>query len=346
MIDEGAEPADAGNYTEIIRISDIEDFRASDEPTVLGDRRDGKFYRYTPTIKLCVNVALATGRPLLVLGQTGCGKSSLAFNLARTLQWRYYEFVVTSRSQGRDLLYRFDVVRRLGDAQFHARSGSQAGHSEQSDHHQGPLDFTESYYPYIEPGPLWWIIDRTSASRRGYPGESRPPFLGAADPSVWTPDDGRDRGAVLLIDEVDKAEPDFPNNLLVPLGSNQFQVEEVSQTVRLADRGDHTSSRNPFVIITSNRERALPDAFVRRCIVLEIPVPGVVDLVEIARKALRVDDTSFLAAIAQRLEKLRGPGSLSIAEYLDAVQAIRRLNASGQAITDILLQNAWRERPY
>jgi MoxR-like ATPase len=335
-----------GRYTEIVRIKDVEDFRGNDDGQILGDRRDGKLYRYTPGLKLCVNVALATGRPLLVLGPTGCGKSSLAFNLARIMHRRYYEFVVTSRSQGRDLLYRFDAVRRFGDAQFHARSPAQPGRADSSDRPDGLEDFWTSYYPYIEPGPLWWIINPASAARRGYPINSTARFKGAEDPKVWGPDPDGETGAVLLIDEVDKAEPDFPNNLLVPLGSRQFVVEEVSRTMRLDDGSGDPANRNPLVIITSNRERELPEAFVRRCVVAEIPVPRVSDLVEIARIAFGDARPGMHEEIALRLEELRGSDSLSTAEYLDAVTAIRRLDASGQAVSDILLQNSWRANPY
>ena len=341
-LDQSAE----GRYTEIVAIKDVEDFRGVGEAQILGDRRDGKLYRYTPRLKLCVNVALATGRPLLVLGPTGCGKSSLAFNLARVIGRRYYEFVVTSRSQSRDLLYRFDAVRRFGDAQVHAQSWSQPGRADPSDHQNDLDDFSTSYYPYIEPGPLWWIIDKTSAARRGYPGKSRAPFKDAADPKVWGPDLDQENGAVLLIDEVDKAEPDFPNNLLVPLGSRQFVVEEVSRTMRLGNGAEDLASGNPLVIITSNRERELPEAFVRRCVVAEIPVPRVIDLVEIARIAFGDAHTGTYEEIARRLEELRGPDSLSTAEYLDSVTAIRKLNASGTALSNILLQISWRANPY
>jgi MoxR-like ATPase len=410
-----SEQAAEGRYTEIVPIKDVEDFRGPDEARVLGDRRDGKLYRYTPKLKLCINVALATGRPLLVLGPTGCGKSSLAFNLARIMRRRYYEFVVTSRSQGRDLLYRFDAVRRFGDAQLHARSWSAPGLFEPSDSRSGVEDSRESYYPYIEPGPLWWIIDRASAARRGYPGRSELPFPRAEDPMVWGPaeereadlmpsandpeqlsieedpgqpgieedpgqpgigedlvqidlgeadlwseltlpsleapaiegpSDPQEAGAVLLIDEVDKAEPDFPNNLLVPLGSRQFIVDEVSRIMRLGEGAADSPSRDPLVVITSNGERDLPEAFVRRCVVAEIPIPRVSDLVEIARIAFSDADADRLGEIALRLEELRGPEALSIAEYLDAVTAIRRLDASGQALSEILLQTSWRANSY
>jgi MoxR-like ATPase len=66
-----------------------------------------------------------------------------------------------------------------------------------------------------------------------------------------------DEGAVLLIDEVDKADIEFPNDLLLELDRMEFHVHETGETVRARKR--------PLVIITSNNEKELPDAFLRRC---------------------------------------------------------------------------------
>src|SRR5215467_2011479 len=79
----------------------------------LADRRDGAVYVYhDERVTLAVNVALATGRPLLLLGRSGTGKSSLARNVALRLGFRFYEAVVTSRTHARDLLWGVDLLRR------------------------------------------------------------------------------------------------------------------------------------------------------------------------------------------------------------------------------------------
>ncbi|MEZ5609808.1 MAG: ATP-binding protein [Rhodocyclaceae bacterium] len=62
------------------------------------DRRDGFLYIYDPHLQMAVEVALATGRPLLLRGEPGSGKSSLAAFIARNLGYRYYETVITSHS--------------------------------------------------------------------------------------------------------------------------------------------------------------------------------------------------------------------------------------------------------
>src|SRR6478735_1711529 len=80
------------------------------------DQRDGAVYVTDPDLLLAVDVALAARRPLLLRGDPGSGKSSLAAFLARNLGWRYYEQVVTARTRPRDLLWTFDAVRKLADA--------------------------------------------------------------------------------------------------------------------------------------------------------------------------------------------------------------------------------------
>ena len=106
------------------------------------DSRSGSVYRMPSTLHLAVEVALTTGRPLLLRGEPGTGKSSLAPCIARRLGWRYYEHVVTSASTATDLLWRFDAVRRLADAQAKKRRPESE---------------------YVSPGVLWWALDRASA---------------------------------------------------------------------------------------------------------------------------------------------------------------------------------------
>ena len=75
-----------------------------------------------------------------------------------------------------------------------------------------------------------------------------------------------DERVVLLIDEIDKADLEFPNDLLWELDRMEFYIPEIDQTVKAKHR--------PVVIITSNAEKELPDAFLRRCIFHYIAFPG------------------------------------------------------------------------
>ena len=259
-----------------------------------GDQDDGTVYIYTDELELAVNVALATGRPLLLRGPSGAGKSTLAKNVAYIQGWRYYRTVISSRTQAQDLLWRFDNVLRLSEA----------------------LDARTTVGPdaaYIEPGVLWWAFDRESAKRRG---TDHPDVPELPDPTPWSPDAAR---AVVLIDEIDKADPDVPNNLLVPLGSYTFHIPELRTTVKAVER--------PLVVITTNDERELPNAFIRRCVVTTLQRPSPKKLFEIAVRHYGPDLYSLYEPVAAILEQVaaakerRHQPAPSTAEYLDAIAA-------------------------
>ena len=286
-------------------------------------------YICSDELRLALDTALVTRRPLLLSGDPGTGKSSFARWVAANLGWRFYKFVVTSRSQPKDLLYQWDAVRKLSDAQARRLK---------SDH------------LYVDPGPLWWAMDPQSAKRRGLPhtvgwrdrvrvsssARAQDPGQnwGSARPSEVSAEVPRN-GAVLLIDEIDKAEVDFPNDLLDPLDSYQFTIPEIS--------GEHAAVRLPrdtgrnlmpslLVVITTNRERDLPPAFVRRCAVHELEMPNEKDLLAIARMRFGDDGKGLHEAVARILFRLRTEAGQdsnrrpATAEYLDAIRACRDLD--------------------
>lgn len=319
-----------------------EDLRVFDEEKIEGksvaDRRDGRIYLYNQTIILAINVAMATGRPLLVRGYPGCGKSSLAYNVARVSKRKYYEEVITSRTQARDLLYTIDVVKRLSDSQSMGK------------------DFSDGYYKYIKPGKLWWIFDNESAERRGFPQNKELDFnfKKANDPARNTEDSSKDKAPVLLIDEVDKADPDFANSLLVPFGAFEFDVDEIGETIRLPSEYKSDFEKVPLVIITTNGERSLPDAFLRRCVALDIKEPNKDDFIKIAVNNEGIEHKKdFYGVIydvmkeAQKAysESYRNKGlPLSVAEYLDAIRACKRLDIKnkGDVLDEIIKLTNWR----
>jgi MoxR-like ATPase len=265
-----------------------------------GDLRDGTIYAYDKHIEDAVQVAMATNRPLLVSGPPGSGKSSLAPNVARRLGWRYYALVIGSRTQASDLLWSFDAVRRLADAQTQRLR--------RRDEH------------YLEPGVLWWAFDPANARRRGLgDGEIEPADL-AAEPDELALAQPGNEPAIVLLDEIDKADPDVPNDLLVPLGSYQFRTPG----------GIVRARHKPLVIITTNRERDLPPAFKRRCIELSLEAPNVARLVEIAKLHFGAVDERIYRVFAERTYAAgqilaKGERPPSTAEFLDAIHAWRGL---------------------
>jgi MoxR-like ATPase len=286
----------------------------------VGDQAAQVEYVYSRRIVLAVNAALAAGRPLLLRGHPGTGKSSLAPDVARKLGWRYYASSVTSRTQARDLQWTFDAVARLADAQA------------------GDTDRARQPEHYRRAGPLWWAFDPAFAARRGASIE-RLTELGI------TPDADRStvshERAVVLIDEIDKADPDVPNDLLLPLGSFRFRVDDV---------GVVEAKPAPLVVITTNEERDLPRAFLRRCIALTLRPPSEDRLKHIGRvhfpddEAI-VDDVAaaYLALVETHHDE--GLHQPSAAEFLDAVAAVKVLKLPRPSSTwDIIEEVALAKR--
>jgi MoxR-like ATPase len=162
-----------------------------------------------------VNVSVALGKPLVIKGEPGTGKTLLAHSIAGALNKKLLIWNIKSTTKAKDGLYVYDTVQRLNDARFKDRDIS---------------DIRQ----YIKLGKL-----------------------GQAFTS--------DEQLVLLIDEVDKADVEFPNDLLNELDEMSFHIPELDEEVRAKHR--------PVVIITSNSEKELPDAFLRRCIFHYIEFP-------------------------------------------------------------------------
>jgi MoxR-like ATPase len=150
---------------------------------------------------------------------------------------------------------------------------------------------------------------------------------------LWRAFDGGEdrRAAVVLLDEIDKADPDVPNSLLVTLGELTFTVEETGEPIH-AD-----PDALPLVILTTNDERELPRPFLRRCVILALEDPGVRRLVEIAEAHDLASDGDLAEQLAARTVELRaearadGRPEPSAAEYLDTLRACRDLGIDARS---------------
>jgi MoxR-like ATPase len=151
---------------------------------------------------------------------------------------------------------------------------------------------------------------------------------------------------VVLVNEIDKADPDVPNGLLGPLGTTSFVVSETGAEVKRPMRTERELAVDPvsllLVVITTNEERDLPAAFTRRCVAHHLRHPGAERLVQIARlhfgHAAGFDET-LARALASRIDALRTDAvdesrrPPSTAEYLDAVRACHALGVSADDTT-------------
>jgi MoxR-like ATPase len=256
-------------------------------------------YVFSPIVVLSVNVARATGRPLLIAGEPGSGKTRLAAAVAAALKWQFYARTVTSRTQAADLLWTFDTLRRFSDATTPKK------------------DLQPDQY-YIEPGVVWWGFDPKSASRRG----QQP--LADATRHLKNPAVGReDEGAVVLIDEIDKADPDVPNDLLEPFDVRRFTVKETNDAI--------AATRKTLLMLTTNGERDLPPAFVRRCVMLVLPEPDQAWFERVAAQHFPKGSKALHTSVAAEVQRLRGEAKAgtrkpSTAEFIDALRVCGELS--------------------
>ncbi|MGY2932039.1 MoxR-like ATPase [Bradyrhizobium sp. GM6.1] len=217
-------------------------------------REFAKNYQATGPLLAAVNVALSLGRPLLLTGEPGSGKTLAAWWIADRLQLtdHFHEFNVKSDSRARDVCYEFDAVSWYRKSQL----------AKDHDGEEVPKD------EFLQPGPLG----------KAFGWRGAPPKL----PSV------------VLIDEIDKAPRDFPNDLLLELDQMRFTIQEIDKAVICP------ADVRPIIVITSNAERRLPDPFLRRCVIhrIELDLSVSKRILTARLKEFDVPNTALIEAAA------------------------------------------------
>ncbi|NPV93424.1 MAG: MoxR family ATPase [Firmicutes bacterium] len=225
-------------------------------------------YIVSDELRNAVNIAIALGKPLLIKGEPGTGKTLLAESIADSIDCRLIVWNVKSTTKAQEGLYVYDTVQRLYDSQF--------GDGDVSDISR-----------YIKLGKLG----------EAFTAEER---------------------LVLLIDEIDKADLEFPNDLLWELDQMSFYISETKETIKARQR--------PIVIITSNAEKELPDAFLRRCIFHYIAFPDPDMMTRIVKVHLPNIERRLLEQCLEVFYWLRDINEMqkkpSTSELLDWLQAL------------------------
>ena len=128
-----------------------------------------------------------------------------------------------------------------------------------------------------------------------------------------------DEQVILLIDDIDKADLDFPNDLLWELDKMEFYIPETKETVKAKQR--------PIVIITSNAEKELPDAFLRRCIFHYIEFPDAEQMEEIIKVHFDKVEEHLLEQVLETFYWIRGLYQIqkkpSTSEVIDWIRALQ-----------------------
>ena len=141
-----------------------------------------------------------------------------------------------------------------------------------------------------------------------------------------------DQRVVLLIDEIDKADMEFPNDLLHEIDRMSFMVDETNES--------HSAKHRPIVIITSNAEKELPDAFLRRCVFHYIEFPEKELMEDIVRVHHPDVEEELLRQVLVRFYWLRDLPDLrkrpSTSELIDWIAALRRGGMDAEAIENEL----------
>lgn len=256
---------------------------------------------YQPSKELfaAINTALFLKRPLLLSGEPGTGKTECANFIARRLNFLYPQiftlptalrFDTKSGSQSSELFYSYDAVSHFGDKTNRPKES------------------------FISFNSLGIALLGTHAANHQYRAFAN------YDSDILSKNPAF--GSLVLIDEIDKAPRDFPNDLLAELEKPpfKFSIKEIPGFTIEQD-----TSFPVFIVVTSNNEKGLPDAFLRRCVYHHINFPGTKELLDIVKMNLNIQNP-HIESVIERFTDLRqknlikNPATSELIEWIACLQ--------------------------
>jgi MoxR-like ATPase len=237
-------------------------------------------------LRASANAALMLGKPLLLTGEAGIGKSQFAGWLALQLDLAQpLKFVVKSTTEARELFYHYDALARFHEAQVkHLGNLDVPGERLAPPANADTID-PRRYLTYNALGQaIVFSLGKDLARDKG--------LISGAMSGLMTEFPDKPRRSVVLIDEIDKAPRDVPNDMLDEIDHLSFTIRELGNLRVEANR-----ELRPVVVMTSNSERDLPKPFLRRCVYYHMKFP---------------EDPEFLARIVKRRVGRRFQSSSSV----------------------------------
>jgi MoxR-like ATPase len=262
--------------------------------TISEEKNGLKPYFPSEALSYAIDMAIALNRPLLLKGEPGCGKTRVAEVVAQAIHGEAYK----------DFYFEWNI-----------KSTSKANDGIYTFDHIARLrdatidgvnntQLSSNLSRYIKKGALAEAIEKSS----------------------------KEKCSILLIDEIDKADIDFPNDLLMELDKKEYKILELKKKNTIQPKG------NVLVFITSNDEKDLPPAFLRRCLFHYVDFPNEPDLKRIVEANFpKMEETLMKKAIEKfiALKKdmdSRAEKTISTSELLDWIELITHFNIN---ITDL-----------
>ena len=254
------------------------------------------------------HMARTLGMPLLIEGEPGTGKTELPLQYAEDKKLDLFVYPVGSKSNVEQFVAKFDHVKYLRDSQIEVLNSQREEKGLDGKLSTGGRS-TENLDDYILQGP--------------------------ATESYLSPN------SVLLIDEIDKAPREFPNDLLYALSHRKFVMPESGKVVEVGE------DDMPAIVITSNREQELPTAFKGRCIYhyIQFPEPEIMHQI-VKKHHPEANEKTVNAAIAilYQLRKMgleRAPSTRELLNWLkylksfseaESLEKIEKLSGLGALV--------------